>query len=185
MPSLPNEWRVTPSFRVAVFSHENKLGEEVLLDVDGKTKLCKHGETASTIRTWLHNEAKAAASGADPPPRNSACDCKRTIGVGSSVRTRPPTPPQSLYDLAAGAGGGGIEVGKRGIAFRVSASYNLYVSSDGSIFCEHGKPYSRHTGAKRPRVYRSSGECKCCLELPRRSPKHCLAWGRVGAKNCE
>ena len=95
MPAL-NEWRVTQSFRVAVFSHENKLGQEILLDVDGKTKLCKHGETASTIRTWLHNEARAAAEGVDPPPRNSSCDCRHTLGVGSSVRTRPPTPPPSL-----------------------------------------------------------------------------------------
>ena len=47
------KWNVTPSLRVAAFSHRNKIGQPVLVDVDLKTKLCKHGETSSTIRTWL------------------------------------------------------------------------------------------------------------------------------------
>jgi len=177
MPAL-HEWRVTPSFRVAVFSHENKHGDDVLLDVDGKTKLCKHGETASTIRTWLHNEARAAAEGVDPPLRNSTCDCQHTLGVGSSVRTRPPSPPPSLYDLAARAGGESIDVDPNGRAVKVCPSYNLYLSADGLLWCKHGKRYSRHTQAKRPCVYRAYGVCKCRLELPRRSPQCQLAWGK-------
>ena len=142
-----------------------------------KTKLCKHGETASTIRTWLHNEARAAAEGVNPPPRNSACDCRHTVGVGSSVRTCPPVPPTSLYELAASTGGEEVDVGPRGRAVRLSPAYNLFVAADGGLFCEHGKLYSRHTRAKRPRVYRAYGVCKCRLELPRRSPQCQLAWG--------
>ena len=45
------QWSVTQSLRVAAFSHRNKQGEPVLVDVDLKTKLCQHGETSSTIRT--------------------------------------------------------------------------------------------------------------------------------------
>ena len=168
-------WRVTPSFRIAVFSHENKYGHEVLLDSDGKTKLCRHGETASTIRTWLHNESQAAARGEAPPPRNSACDCRNTLGVGSAVRTRPPAPPTSLHALAKSAGGEAID-SSSGRAVRLSASHNLYVAADGSLFCEHAKPYSRHARANRPRVFRAKG-CACRLELPRRSPKQWPAWG--------
>ena len=55
------QWSVTPSLRVAAFSHRNKIGQPVLVDADLKTKLCQHGETSSTIRTWLQLEAQARA----------------------------------------------------------------------------------------------------------------------------
>ena len=34
------QWSVTPSLRVAAFSHRNKIGQPVLVDADLKTKLC-------------------------------------------------------------------------------------------------------------------------------------------------
>ena len=34
-------------------------GDEVLVESDGKTKLCRHGETGSSIRTWVLAEARA------------------------------------------------------------------------------------------------------------------------------
>ena len=66
------QWSVTPSLRVAAFSHRNKIGQPVLVDADLKTKLCKHGETSSTIRTWLQLEAQARAEGKDPPSRGTS-----------------------------------------------------------------------------------------------------------------
>ena len=49
---MSSKWFVTPSLRVATFSHYNKLGEDVLVETDLKTKLCRHGELSSSIRTW-------------------------------------------------------------------------------------------------------------------------------------
>jgi hypothetical protein len=59
---------MTQSLRVATFSHLNKLGEDVLVETDLKTKLCRHGETSSTIRNWLQFEAKARTECQTPPP---------------------------------------------------------------------------------------------------------------------
>ena len=96
------QWSVTPSLRVAAFSHRNKIGQPVLVDADLKTKLCKHGETSSTIRTWLQLEAQARAEGKDPPPRGtSKCDCTSTHGLQNRTDTGPVEPPTCVYDVLA------------------------------------------------------------------------------------
>ena len=61
------KWTLTPSLRVATFSHVNKDGHEVLVESDGRTKLCRHGETAASIRSWALLEARARAKGREPP----------------------------------------------------------------------------------------------------------------------
>ena len=87
------QWSLTPSLRVAAFSHRNKIGQPVLVDADLKTKLCKHGETSSTIRTWLQLEAQARAEGKDPPSRGtSKCDCRSTHGLQNHTDTEPVEP---------------------------------------------------------------------------------------------
>ena len=78
---MSSKWFVTPSLRVATFSHYNKMGEDVLVETDLKTKLCRHGELSSSIRTWVQIEAKARAEGAEPFKRPSTCNCIVTHGL--------------------------------------------------------------------------------------------------------
>ena len=68
---------MTPSLRLATFSHLNKNGDEIFVDSDLQTKLCKHGETGSTIRTWLHAEARARALPASHRLRDRLCATAR------------------------------------------------------------------------------------------------------------
>ena len=99
------QWSVTPSLRVAAFSHRNKIGQPVLVDADLKTKLCKHGETSSTIRRWLQLEAQARAEGKDPPSRGtSKCNCTSTHGLQNRTDTGPVEPPTCVYDVLASSG---------------------------------------------------------------------------------
>ena len=98
---MSNEWVVTPSLRVATFSHYSKMGEDVLVETDLKTKLCRHGELSSSIRTWVQIEAKARAEGAEPFKRPSACNCIVTQGLQTQTRPRLPPPPTCMYDALA------------------------------------------------------------------------------------
>ena len=63
-----------------------------------RTKLCKHGESSSTIRTWLQLEAQARAESKELPSRGtSLCDCKNTHGLQNRIDTKPVQPPARLY----------------------------------------------------------------------------------------
>jgi hypothetical protein len=164
------KWQLTPSLRVAKFSHVNKRGEEVLVESDGKTKLCRHGETGSTIRTWLFMEARARVDGKPPPPRNSTCDCTQTFGLQTTIDTRPLVSPPSVYDLLTSMGGEAIPVDSGGKAFRLGV-YDAYLDASGSVHCQHGKRLRTRTHALRPCVWATpSGQCDCRVVLPRRMP---------------
>jgi hypothetical protein len=162
------KWQLTPSLRVATFSHINKGGQEVLVESDGRTKLCRHGETAASIRSWALLEARARARGLTPQPRNSPCDCCRTLGLQTMVDTRPPSPPPSVYDLLAASDGEAIVV-PEGKAYRLGA-HDGYLAANGSVYCVHGHRLQTRTRAKRPCVLTAPGRCKCRVELPRRRP---------------
>ena len=163
-------WLLTPSLRVATFSHMNKRGNEVLVESDGKTKLCRHGETGSTIRTWLFAEAKARAEGKPVPSRDSDCDCVQTVGLQTTVDTCPSASPPSVYDLLASKGGEAI-LGEGGCkAFRLG-KYEAYLDANGRIHCRHGLRLRTRTHATRPCVLMApSGKCGCRVAFPRRMP---------------
>ena len=166
------EWTLTPTLRVAAFSHLNQHGEEVLVETDAKTKLCRHGETSSSIRTWLLAESHAHAAGKPPPPRNSVCDCKRTVGLqNNSVSARLPPPPVSVFDLLSSTANVEIIESDDGcLAYRLGA-YNAYLAASGSIYCEHGHKLRTRTHARRPCLLKAPrGTCTCQLALPRRTP---------------
>ena len=164
------EWTLTPTLRVAAFSHLNQHGEEVLVETDKRTKLCRHGETSSSIRTWLLAESQAHASGKPPPPRNSVCDCKRTVGLqNNSVRTRLPPPPASVFDLLSSAANSEmIETDDGCLAHRLG-TFDAYLAASGSIYCVHGHKLCTRTHAKRPCLLKAP-QCACQLALPRRMP---------------
>ena len=165
------QWSLTPSLRVAAFSHRNKIGQPVLVDADLKTKLCKHGETSSTIRTWLQLEAQARAEGKDPPSRGtSKCDCRSTHGLQNHTDTEPVEPPTCVYDVLASSGAEKITVpGEQEPAYRLGER-DAFLSVNGEVFCgAHRNKLPPLTRALRPRAFKAErGKCGCCLILPGR-----------------
>ena len=165
-------WNVTPSLRVAAFSHRNKIGQPVLVDIDLKTKLCKHGETSSTIRTWLQLEAQARAEGRDPPSRGtSKCDCTSTHGLQNRTDTGPVEPPTCVYDVLASS-----DAEKMTVPDEQEPTYRLgerdaFLSINGEIYCgAHYNKLPPLTRALRPRAFKAEhGKCGCCLILPGRA----------------
>ena len=134
---MSSKWFVTPSLRVATFSHYNKLGEDVLVETDLKTKLCRHGELSSSIRTWVQLEAKARAEGAEPFKRPSACDCVVTHGLQNHTRTRPPSPPACMYAVLASNEAKELDVGEaQGPALQLPGRA-VYLAPSGTFFCQH------------------------------------------------
>ena len=171
------KWSLTPSLRVATFSHMNKFGDEVLVETDLQTKLCRHGETGSTIRTWLQAESRARADGKDPPPRNSICDCKHVHGLQNKTFTLPTTPPQSVYDVLVSAEAKPLDVGETEPAYQLG-DRDVFLAASGTLFCSaHKNPLPPMTRAVRPCAFKADrGKCKCAIMLPKRSPK--LSLGR-------
>ena len=165
------QWNLTPSLRVAAFSHRNKIGQPVLVDADLKTKLCKHGETSSTIRTWLQLEAQARAEGKDPPSRGtSKCNCTSTHGLQNRTDTEPVEPPTCVYDVLASSGAEKMTVpGEQEPAYRLGER-DAFLSVNGEVFCgAHRNKLPPLTKALRPRAFKAErGMCGCCLILPGR-----------------
>ena len=178
------QWSVTPSLRVAAFSHRNKIGQPVLVDADLKTKLCKHGETSSTIRTWLQLEAQARAEGKDPPSRGtSKCNCTSTHGLQNRTDTGPVEPPTCVYDVLASSGAEERTVpGEQEPAYRLGER-DAFLSVNGEVFCgAHRNKLPPLTKALRPRAFKAErGKCGCCLSLPGRVST--IPLGRIAASN--
>ena len=174
---MSSKWSVTPSLRVATFSHYNKMGEDVLVETDLKTKLCRHGELSSSIRTWVQIEAKARAEGAEPFKRPSACNCIVTHGLQNQTRTRLPPPPTCMYDVLASNEAKELDVGEVGPALQLTGR-SVYLAPSGTFFCQHKTRLVPITKAARPYVFKAEGgKCHCSLALPRRAAK--LRLGRL------
>ena len=166
------EWRLTPSLRVAAFSHYNKHGAEVLVETDQRTKLCVHGETGSTIRNWVQAEARAKAGGCEAPRRPSLCDCTHTHGLQNHTYARTPTPPASVYELLAAQSSPRLDIGEAEPALQMGA-LDVYLGADGSLYCAHGHLLDTRSQAHRPCVVRARGPsqtCGCQIHLLRRVP---------------
>ena len=172
---MSSKWQLMPSLRVATFSHFNKLNEDVLLESDLKTKLCRHGETGSSIRTWIQAEARARANGKEPPRRPSVCTCTSTHGLQNHTLTQPPTPPACVYDVLVANEAVPINVGEDKPALKLG-DHDFYLTASGNIYCTHKSLLKPITKAKRPYVFKSSlsARCACTLSLPRRTAKVCL-----------
>ena len=165
------QWNITQSLRVAAFSHRNKRGEPVLVDADLKTKLCQHGETSSTIRTWLQLEAQARTEGKDQPSRGtSKCDCDSTHGLQNKTDTGPVEPPTCVYDVLSLSDADKMAVpGEQEPTYRIGER-DAFLSVHGDIFCgAHLNQLPPLTRAVRPRMFKAGrGKCGCSLILPGR-----------------
>lgn len=170
-----SKWYLTPTLRVAVFSHINKLGDDVLVETDLKTKLCRHGETSSTIRNWLQLEANARSKGMEPPTRPSVCDCQHTLGLQNRTNTCPSTPPASVYDVLVSNEAKEMDVGESAPALQLG-DRDVYLSPSGIVLCVHKERLIPTSKAARPCAFKARrGKCGCALTLPRRAPKVGLA----------
>ncbi len=169
-----SKWFITPSLRVATFGHLNKYGGDVLVETDLKTKLCPHGETSSSIRSWVQIEAQARENGEEPPTRPSVCDCTQTHGLQNHTLTRPPTPPASVFDVLVANDAKQLDIGGSETALQLG-DRDVYLTPSGSIYCAHKSRLIPVTKAQRPYVFKSR-KCECALTLPRRAAK--VALGR-------
>ena len=107
-----NKWELLPSLRLGVARRKLHDGTQVYTGIDGRP-LCKHGEYAGTIQSWILNanayENWQAAGGVQSgikqtaPHRPSHCDCKSIAGLGrrGAKTCGPGTPqiPESIYDV--------------------------------------------------------------------------------------
>ena len=142
-----------------------------MVETDLKTKLCPHGETSSSIRTWVQAEEKARAAGLDPPPRPSCCNCTTTHGLQNHTLTRPPTPPVSVYDVLAAHEAPALDVCEPEPALKLG-DRPFYLSVLGDVYCAHKTRLKPITKAARPYVFKAGGRaCGCALTLPRRAAK--------------
>ena len=134
-----------------------------MVETDLKTKLCRHGETSSTIRNWLQIEANARAEDKEPPSRPSACDCTNTHGLQNHTATRPPTPPVSVYDVLAANEAKQMDVGEEAPALQLG-DRDAYLAASGAVFCVHKERLMPMTKAVRPYVFKARhGKCECAL----------------------
>ena len=141
------------------------------LKTDLKSKLCRHGELSSSIRTWVQIEAKARAEGAEPFKRPSTCNCIVTHGLQNHTRTRLPSPPPCMYDVLASNEAKELDVGEVGPALQLPGR-SVYLAPSGTFFCQHKTRLVPITKAARPYIFKAErGKCHCSLALPRRAAK--------------
>jgi hypothetical protein len=119
-----SHWETLPNFKLGTFSHVKPTGDRVYVGMDGKC-LCKHGELASTIRSWVTKEKpesqkKKRKTNSDDEPvpedtvaeracevasflnRSSTCNCMdaKSMSPKDVVGTLPP-PPTSYYEVVS------------------------------------------------------------------------------------
>ena len=135
------ELTLMPTFRFAQPHSVASDGRRIFVTNDG-TLLCPHGEKASTICTWVHQEKVAERQGVAPPPRGSICDCISSQGLHKAVA--PPAPlalPESLFDHLCAMGMPAITVHGRP-ARRVpftKGERTAYLTTMGDLVCPHGR----------------------------------------------
>ena len=167
------KWKLTPTLRVATFSHRNKFGHDILVDTS-KRRICRHGENSSTIRTWLQAEERARKEGKPVPKRNSVCDCQNSHGLQNNTDTRPPPPPACLFDVLDDSESNQANVGEPEPARRLTVGDNnsAFLSANGQMFCTaHLTKLPPLTRAKHPRAFKAfpDAKCSCAFMLPHRA----------------
>ena len=197
-----------PSYRVGVpFKIRQADGAQLYVSLrpadDGESRpfkpeiLCPHGETASTIRSWIAGEKLAAFEGRPLPPRGGArewsttCGCQTTDGMQCSVpESTRPAAPDNLYEFLAGMDG----MVKSAIFVRGSRAYRLpyrkgaFLTAKGKVCCAHGSTRRalierRRRGTSPTGVWR---QCECVLDpIPYRAGSSCLKLGPQACKACD
>jgi hypothetical protein len=117
-------WETLPNFKLGTFSHVKSTGDRVYVGLDGKCT-CKHGELASTIRSWVTKEKPECAkkrrkmdSGEEQQSveivaektcevvsfmnRSSTCNCTDAKSMSAKDVSGPlPSPPTSYYAVVS------------------------------------------------------------------------------------
>jgi len=108
----------------------------VYLAVDGRTRLCEHGETASAISQY--------ASGSRVRPAESSCNCKHVDGLTAgrfkkALPEWPGAPP--YYNVLVARGAEEAELPGGRVARRLphtSGASSMFLLPCGNLRCKHG-----------------------------------------------
>ena len=130
----PSEWVPLPNGRLGLPMQSTK--RRAYLAIDGKTRLCEHGETASAISQY--------ANGSRVRPAGSICTCKNVDGLTAGRFQKTPigwpgTP--SYYDVLVARNADEIELpgGRRARRLPCTAgACAAFVLPCGNIRCQHG-----------------------------------------------
>ena len=72
-----------PCFKLGFLVRVEPDGRKVFKDEDSNL-VCEHGERASTIHSFLHQEKLAKQNGLPIPARSSECTCQTDLGRAAS-----------------------------------------------------------------------------------------------------
>jgi hypothetical protein len=154
-------------------------GTRVFVDCADGSRLCRHGELASTISTWNLLEQAARREGRKPPPRPSVCDCTSSMGLYKAKKGVPPaieeasSPPKSLFEHLRAAKTPSILVGgcqAQQMPF-TSGEQAAFLRQDGRVICKHGRLRSSLLRMKQAGRH---ARCEC---MPKSFPHRVLALG--------
>ena len=134
--SCPASWKVLPNGRLGMALPSQKGIKQTFLAMDGKTRLCPHGMTASAISSWKKSEVCSSKK----------CDCPNLDGLTASRREDVPrgwqTPPVDYFDVLGCNNAKEITVHGNRIARELlhttSSGTPLYMLCSGQVRCAHG-----------------------------------------------
>ena len=144
---------------------------------DRYTALCRHGECASTILSWVNEEKFCLRRGKTPPKRNSACDCQNSDGLHfkdlnallvSRFGELPRPPANDMLGMLRHIGTRKQLVQGREMRHvpDTEGEHELFLSAKGGHFCcRHGSTMrmlrSYDNYSKKSIVKKRSPKCEC------------------------
>ena len=154
-------FEVLPNNRLGLRLPPLKCGKVVYLSVDGHTRLCEHGETASMISQWCSN-------GPCERPAHSVCSCKNVDGltVGRFQTAPAGWNPPRYYDVLVANGARECELGGGRVARHIPTTEGvneMWMLPSGSIRCRHGNSLNTlkaMASSQLSRKFRNRCDCK-------------------------
>ena len=159
----PVEWVPLPSGRLGMPLSCNKRC--IYLAADGRTRLCEHGETATTISQY--------ATGSRKRPADSTCTCMNVDGLTAGRFKQAPQGwpgAPSYYDVLVARNMEEVELPGGRVARRMPYKTGACVAlmlPDGNMRCQHGNSEStlRSIGkpSGKPKAGADRRPCTCRL----------------------
>jgi len=132
----PAEWIPLPNGRLGLLLEDASKRRRVYLAIDGRTRLCEHGETASAISQY--------AAGSRSRPGGSACTCENVDGLTASRFAQPPRDwphAPSYYSVLVARGAKEVELPGGRLARKLPGKDTgapVYMLPCGNLRCAHG-----------------------------------------------
>ena len=170
----PSGWTVLPNGRLGKAMPSRKDGVQVYLAVDGRTRLCKHGESHSFINKWKDCPHER--------PVGSICDCRNCDGLTATRRAKAPKDwhAPSYYAVLCALGCEEIEIqgGRKARKIPNTDSKSAaFMLPSGAIRCRHGNSESTLKSIQKGNE-RALRKCDCvtgdrCWRRPRLGTMRC------------